>query len=72
MRLNIAFLTLLFVATLALGLELKEYPLARNGDVLGRAIVFAAAPVLASAVVLLLRIVSRVEDLKRMEKELPR
>ena len=72
MRLNIAFLTLLFVATLGLGLELKEYPLARNGDVLGRAIVFAAAPVLASAVVLLLRIVSRVEDLKRMEKELPR
>ena len=72
MRLNIAFFTLLAVATLALGLELKEYPLARNGDMLGRAVVLAAAPVLALAVVLLLRIVSRVEDLRRAGKELPR
>ena len=69
MRLNIAFLVLLATATLASGLELKELPLARNGDALARAIAFPAALVLAAAVVLLVRIVSRVEDLRRAGKE---
>lgn len=72
MRLNIVFLALLATATLASGLELKELPLARDGDTLARAIAFAAAPVLAAAIVLLVRIVSRVEDLRRDGKELPR
>ncbi len=69
MRLNIVFLALLATATLASGLELKELPLARDGDMLARAIAFAAVPVLAAAVVLLVRIVSRVEDLRRAGKE---
>lgn len=69
MRLNIAFLALLAMATLASGLELKELPLARDGDTLARAIAFAAALVLATTVVLLVRIVSRVEDLRRAGKE---
>lgn len=72
MRLNIAFLALLAVATLASGLELKELPLARNGDTLAQAVAFGAAPVLAGAVILLTRIVSRVEDARRDGKELPR
>ena len=69
MRLNIVFLALLATATLASALELKELPLARNGDALARAIAFPAALVLAAAVVLLVRIVSRVEDLRRAGKE---
>jgi hypothetical protein len=72
MRLNIAFLALLVTATLASGLGLKEFPLARDGDPLARAIVFPAALILAVAVVLLVRIVSRVEDLRRAGKEFPR
>ncbi len=70
MRLNICFLALLAIATLAAGLELKEFPLARDGDWVARDIAFAAAPVLAIAVVLLTRIVSRVEDVKRAGREL--
>ena len=69
MRLNIAFLALLVIAMLASGLELKEFPLARDGDVLARAIVFAAAPVLAVSVTLLTRIVSRVDAVRRAGKE---
>lgn len=69
MRLNIAFLTVLAAATLASGLELKELALARDGDPLARTIVFAAAPVLAVAVILLVRIVSRIEDARREGKE---
>ena len=68
MRLNIAFLTLLSVATLALGLALREFPLARGGDLLARGVVFAAAPVLIAAVALLLRIVSRVDQVRRSGK----
>lgn len=72
MRLNVAFLTLLVTATLAAGLVLKAFPLARDGDALARAIVFAAAPVLAVSVTLLTRIMSRVDAVRRAEKELPR
>jgi hypothetical protein len=68
-RLNICFLALLAIATLASGLELKEVPLARDGDTLARAIAFPAALILAVAVALLVRIVSRVEDLRRDGKE---
>lgn len=69
MRLNIAFLLLLTIATVAAGLELKAFPLARDGDETARVLVFVAAPFLAAAVVLLVRIVSRVEDLRRAGKE---
>jgi hypothetical protein len=72
MRLNIAFLTLLVTATLAAGLELKEFPLARDGDVIARAIAFGIAPVLAISVGLLTRIVSRVDAVRRAGKETSR
>ncbi len=72
MRLNICFLALLITAMLASGLELKELPLARDGDWAAREIAFATAPILAIAVVLLTRIVSRVEDVKRAGRELGR
>lgn len=65
MRLNIAFFVLLALATLTLGLELRELPLARGGDLLARGLVFAAAPVLIIAVALLFRIVSRVDQVRR-------
>jgi len=70
-RFNLAFFTLLALATLALGLELREFPLARNGDLLARSIVLTAAPVLVIAVALLLRIVSRVDQLRRSGKVRP-
>ena len=69
MRLNVVFLSLLMIATVASGLELKEFPLARQGDEVARVLVFVAVPVLAAVVVLLVRIVSRVEDLRRAGKE---
>lgn len=72
MRLQAAFLVLLLVATIALGLELREYPLAREGDVLARVLVFTAGPVLFVSVLLLLRILSRVEDLRRKQNEVSR
>lgn len=68
MRLNLAFFTLLSLATLALGLELREFPLARNGDLLARSVVLTAAPLLVVAVALLLRIVSRVDHARRSGK----
>lgn len=68
MRINIAFFTLLSLATLALGLELREFPLAREGDLLARIVIFAAGPVLVVAVALLLRIVSRVDQVRRSGK----
>lgn len=65
MRLNIAFFTLLVIATAALGLELRELPLARGGDELARGLASAAAVVFAVAIVLLTRIVARVDALRR-------
>ncbi len=72
MRLNLAFLTLLSVATVASGIELNEFELARQGDVLARAMAFGAAPVLMLAVALLVRIVSRIEDLRHIAREVNR
>ena len=68
MRLNIAFFTLLALATLALGLELRELPLARDGDAVARGVAFAAAAVFAVAIVLLVRIIARVDALRRAER----
>lgn len=68
MRLNIAFFTLLAIATVALGLELRELPLARDGDVFARGVAVAAAAVLAIAIALLARIVARVDALRRAER----
>jgi hypothetical protein len=72
MRLNIAFFTLLVVATLALGLELREFRLARDGDMFARGVALAAAAVFAVAIVLLTRIVARVDALRRAEREASR
>lgn len=69
MRLNIAFFALLGTATIALGLELRELPLARDGDVLARAIAFPAATVFFVSIGLLCRIVARVDGLRRAERE---
>jgi hypothetical protein len=68
MRLNVSFITLLLVATAALGVELRAVPAARDGDGLARVLAFAFAIVLALAVVLLLRIVRRVDELRRAER----
>ena len=68
MKLNLAFFTLLSLATFALGLELREFPLARDGDPLARAVVFGTAPFLAITVSLLFRIVSRVDQVRRSGK----
>lgn len=65
MRLNITFITLLAIATVTFGLEVREVPLARDGDQSARVIVFASAPVLAAAVALLARIVTRVDSARR-------
>lgn len=72
MRLNIAFFTLLAVATLAAGIELRELQPARNGDVFARGAAFAAAAVFVVAIVLLTRIVARVDSLRRAERRSPR
>lgn len=65
MRLNITFIALLVIATAAFGLELKEFPLARDGDTAARVIVFAVAPILAAAVALLMRIIVRIDQVRR-------
>jgi len=65
MRLNIVFVGLLLLATLAVGSAWKEFSAARDGDALARAVVFAAAPVAFVAIALLTRIVARVDAVRK-------
>ncbi len=65
MRLNIAFFTLLTIATIAVGIELLDFRAARQGGVLDRVVVFAGALVALVAIILLTRILVRVDAARR-------
>ena len=65
MRLWIAFVVLLTLATLGTGLLMQNFTSARGGDPGARLVVFAAAPVSWLSFLLLARIVLRVDAARR-------
>lgn len=61
MRLQVSFVVLLLIAATATSVTWREFSAARDGDTGARMIVLALAPVGAAALVLLGRIIVRVQ-----------
>jgi hypothetical protein len=68
-RLNLMFVLLLLTATTATSLVWQSFTAARDGDPVGRVMVFVAAPVALAAVVLLGRIVTKVNSARPGRRE---
>jgi len=65
MRVNISFFSLLLLATVAVGLDWANFGAARAGDPQARIIAFATAPVAFATILLLTRIIVKVDAARR-------
>jgi choline-glycine betaine transporter len=61
-RLNLTFIVLLLTASTATSLVWQNFTAARDGDPVGRVMVFVGVPVALASVVLLGRIVTKVNS----------